>query len=75
MNGTRGFVDPRYRKRSALEARLLEIMDMCWEHDGHSRVDIFTVVEALRELAGRNGTTFRMPVSDSESESESDDSD
>lgn len=54
MNGTRGFIDPRYRERIFLETRLLEIMDQCWEHDGDERVDIFAVVKSLNKLLDDN---------------------
>jgi hypothetical protein len=51
LNRERGFVDPRYRQRNWVEMKLLEIMDLVWEHDSEKRPDIFTVVESLRDIA------------------------
>jgi len=45
------FVDPRYRARSIIEGRLVEMMEMCWVHDPEGRASIFEVVAHLRETA------------------------
>jgi hypothetical protein len=49
-NGERGFIDPRYKNHSYIESKLVEILELCWVHDAKERVDIFTVVDMLREL-------------------------
>lgn len=43
------FVDERYYNRSYAERKLVEIMLRCWVYDPDKRVDIFEVVEFLRE--------------------------
>ncbi|GKY94534.1 hypothetical protein MPSEU_000419100 [Mayamaea pseudoterrestris] len=49
-NGTRPFLDPRYRERSAIEGGMFDIMQQCFEVDPEKRVDIFSVVHHLRQL-------------------------
>jgi hypothetical protein len=48
--GGRPFVDDRYRHRSMVEGRLVEIMEACWEFDFAKRISIFDVVRQLRDL-------------------------
>jgi len=43
------YIDPRYRTRSYAEGRLVEIMDKCYKMNATDRVDIFEVVQHLRE--------------------------
>jgi hypothetical protein len=43
------YIDPRYRNRSLIEGRLVEIMEQCYQLKPEDRVDIFQVVEHLRE--------------------------
>jgi serine/threonine protein kinase len=47
--GETPFVDDRYRNRSMVEGRLVEIMEPCWAFDPRDRVDIFEIVAHLRE--------------------------
>jgi serine/threonine protein kinase len=47
--GKKPFVDDRYRNRSMVEGRLVEIMEPCWAFDPKDRVDIFEIVAHLRE--------------------------
>jgi hypothetical protein len=47
--GETPFVDDRYRNRSMVEGRLVEIMEPCWAFDPVDRVDIFEIVAHLRE--------------------------
>lgn len=49
LNGELPFIDPRYRTRSIIEGRLVEIMEQMWPYNITDRVDIFTVVSFLRE--------------------------
>lgn len=45
------YVDPRYRTRSVIEGRLVEIMEKCWKHEMGDRATIADVVSHLRETA------------------------
>jgi hypothetical protein len=47
--GEKPFIDERYRSRSLIEARLVEIMEPCWEFDTDKRPSIFKIVAQLRE--------------------------
>ena len=49
VNGTTAYIDDRYRKRSYIEGRLVELMEKCWVYDMDKRVNIFEVVKFLRE--------------------------
>lgn len=44
-------IDPRYRKRSFGEQKLVEAIEKCWVADRRRRSDIYAVVEILREAA------------------------
>jgi serine/threonine protein kinase len=48
--GVRPYLDERYRHRSLVERRLVEIMEECWEIDFEKRVPIFEVVRQLADL-------------------------
>ena len=50
MEGRRPYVDPRFRSRSYVESKLVEIMELCWEHERTKRIDIFSVVNFLRDI-------------------------
>jgi hypothetical protein len=43
------YIDPRWRTRSYVEGRLVEIMEKCWSYDPDQRIDIFEAVRLLRE--------------------------
>jgi serine/threonine protein kinase len=49
-NGTKPYLDPRYKERSFIEGGLYDIMEPCFEVDPAERIDIFTVVRHLREM-------------------------
>jgi serine/threonine protein kinase len=49
-NGTRPYLDPRYKDRSIIEGSLFDIMQQCFEVDPVKRDDIFEVVRHLRGL-------------------------
>jgi len=51
VDGEEPYVDPRYRNRSIIERRLVEIMEKCWKHDEHDRPTISEVIQHLRETA------------------------
>ena len=58
MAGKRAFIDSRYRTRSFLERKLIEVMEQCWAHRRIDRIHIFDVVKLLRE-AELNATLIR----------------
>lgn len=43
------YIDPRYKNRSLIEGRMVEIMNQCHKLVASERVDIFEVVRHLRE--------------------------
>ena len=49
LRGERPYLHPDFRTRSLIERRLTEIMDLCHVLEPKDRVDIFTVVQHLRE--------------------------
>lgn len=44
------FIDPRYRTRSYIESKLVEIIELCWEFDPFKRISIFEMVQRLRDV-------------------------
>lgn len=44
-------IDPRYRKRSFGEQKLVEAIEMCWVLDRNQRGNIYDLVQTLREAA------------------------
>jgi hypothetical protein len=55
INGTRAYVDPRWRERSYIENKLVDVMEQCWVNDKQKkRIDIFQVVKLLREIKKEN---------------------
>ena len=44
-------IDPRYRRRSYGEQKLVEAIEKCWVVDRKQRGDIYDVVRILREAA------------------------
>jgi hypothetical protein len=42
------FIDPRYKERSLAEAKLTEIIPLCWAYDPSQRIDIFELTGRLR---------------------------
>jgi Protein kinase domain len=61
IDGKRAFVDPRWKERSVIESKLVEVMEQCWEHDSKKRIDIFTVIQLLRKIP--KGSTIQSNVS------------
>ena len=53
--GARPYVDARYRTRSYIEGRLVEIMERCWAQESEGRPSMFEVVSFLRDVK-RNAT-------------------
>jgi hypothetical protein len=54
INGETAFIDPRFQDRSFGDARLAEIIPLCWKHDPDERIDIFGLVELLRAAVHEN---------------------
>jgi hypothetical protein len=51
IRGERAYVDPRWRLRSKIESRLIDIMIQCWESDpDNKRITIFEAVRQLQQL-------------------------
>ena len=50
IQGERPYIDPRFRTRSFMEGKLVDIMEQCWEHDRTKRIDIFSVVRFIRNI-------------------------
>lgn len=48
-DGNKPYLDPRWKTRSYIEGRMVEIMEECWEVVPEDRVSIFEVVAHLRE--------------------------
>eukprot|EP00934_Nitzschia_sp_Nitz4_P000348 Nitzschia sp. Nitz4//scaffold42_size132992//14458//16405//NITZ4_003380-RA/size132992-processed-gene-0.26-mRNA-1//-1//CDS//3329551661//348//frame0 len=48
--GETAFIDPRYRTRSFIEGKLVEVMEKCWPYDPNDRIDMFEIVRMLREI-------------------------
>ena len=63
INGTRAYIDPRWRTRSYIETKLVDVMEQCWagvvndnnnKHNNKKRIDIFQVVKLLRDIEKEN---------------------
>jgi hypothetical protein len=48
--GERAYIDERYRTRSFIEGKLIDLMERCWIEDPNERVDIFEAVRFLRQV-------------------------
>ncbi len=49
-NGTRPFLDPRWKEQGYIASKLVEVMEQCWTHNATERISIFNVVKQLREV-------------------------
>lgn len=52
QRGETGFIDPRFFNKSIPEARLAEIIQLCWEYNIDARPDIFQLRNMLRRHVG-----------------------
>jgi hypothetical protein len=50
VNGYRSYVDPRYRIRSRVEGKLVELMEETWVENIQERISIFNISSRLREI-------------------------
>ena len=49
IDGELPYIDPRYRERSYIESRLIDVMLECWKYKPEDRISIFDLVLFLRE--------------------------
>ncbi|GAX24170.1 hypothetical protein FisN_4Lh255 [Fistulifera solaris] len=49
MKGEKPPIDPRFRERSFAEQTMVDIIERCWIYNPDERIDIFGVVQILRE--------------------------
>jgi hypothetical protein len=47
--GMHPYVDSRYKERSFIERKLIELMEQCWIYNPDERISIFDAVEFLRK--------------------------
>lgn len=50
INGKRAFVDPRWKRQSFIESKLVDVMEACWKQEPKKRITIFQAVKMLREI-------------------------
>ncbi len=50
IDGTRAYIDPRWKERSYIEAKMMELTEKCWIADVDERIDIFGAVKGLRAI-------------------------
>jgi len=50
IKGNRAFIDPRWKERSFIESKMVEVMEKCWIGDINERIDIFGAVKELRDI-------------------------
>jgi serine/threonine protein kinase len=61
--GKRAFIDDRYRHRSYIEGKLIELIEKCWIEDPRKRIDIFEAVRFLRTTLEENNKQGRRWIS------------
>ncbi len=49
--GKTAYIDERYRTKSFISGKLVEVMEKCWAYDPKDRIDIFEAVRMLREIS------------------------
>jgi hypothetical protein len=52
--GETAYIDPRYKDRSFAESKLVEIIPLCWKFNPKHRIDIFRLVDILRNAVQEN---------------------
>lgn len=50
LEGNRTYIDPRYRTRSAVESKLVELMEETWVQNIEERISIFEILQRLHEI-------------------------
>jgi serine/threonine protein kinase len=54
MDGETAYIDPRFHDRSYGERTLTEIIPLCWKFNPDDRIDIFEMVNRLRQAVDEN---------------------
>lgn len=54
QKGETAFIDPRWKAKSFAEGALARIIPLCWKFDPSERIDIFTLVQLLRQAVKEN---------------------
>ena len=54
IDGENAFIDPRYKERSFIERKLVELVEKCWIYDPAERISIFEAVDYLKEVIKEN---------------------
>lgn len=49
IDGELAYIDPRYKRRSYEESKLVELMQKCWAYEPDERISIFDAVQFLRQ--------------------------
>jgi hypothetical protein len=60
-NGKTANIDHRYEERSFAESKLVEIIRQCWTYDPRQRIDIFQLVDFLRQAVQENKIRAAVP--------------
>ena len=63
-------IDPRYKTNSYAEGKLAELIPMCWEYKPERRIDIFAVVQFLREAVAETEQRQRANKADPQAKKE-----
>jgi hypothetical protein len=59
-DGETAFIDPRFQERSFGDARLAEIIPLCWKKNPNERIDVFGLVDLLRTAVQTNGLLIEL---------------
>ena len=60
-NGRTAYIDPRFNERSFAESKLVEIIPQCWTYNPRQRIDIFQLVNFLRNAVQENKLREAVP--------------
>jgi len=52
--GIKPEIDPRWKTRSYIEGKLVELIKRCWEFNPDDRISMFEAVEFLEQVAEEN---------------------
>jgi len=62
IGGTRAFIDPRWKERSFIESKMVDVMEQCWIEEPDKRMDIFAAAKALRDIKAEHERRKRSNV-------------
>lgn len=60
VNGSRSFIDPRWKEQGYIENKLVSLLKKCWRAHADDRIDIFEAVRRLREIKKEHQRQKRM---------------